>query len=164
MIAQTEVNWRVDSAISGGGLFHDLAPHQLDILYHLFGNAKAVNGYATNQAGMYTADDLVSGSIVFNSNIVVNGLWCFSVPESEVKDECEIVGSTGKISFPFFGDRFTVCTDGNEEEIHLPYPQHVQQPMIEEVVKYFLGTAPNPCTAEEAATIMQWIDTMTKPQ
>ena len=28
---------RVDPAIFGGGLFHDLAPHQLDLVYYFFG-------------------------------------------------------------------------------------------------------------------------------
>src|SRR4029079_13177004 len=31
IIIQTEENWRIDPKISGGGLFHDLSPHQLDI-------------------------------------------------------------------------------------------------------------------------------------
>lgn len=40
--------------------------------------------------------------------------------------------------------------------------QHVQQPMIEEVVKYFSGKAVNPCSAEEGAEIMRWMDEIVK--
>ena len=32
-----KVAWRVNPAIAGGGLFHDIAPHQLDLMYWLFG-------------------------------------------------------------------------------------------------------------------------------
>jgi hypothetical protein len=34
--------------------------------------------------------------------------------------------------------------------------------MIEQTVNYFLGSAPNPCTGEEGAVIMQWMDTFAK--
>jgi hypothetical protein len=36
--------------------------------------------------------------------------------------------------------------------------QHVQQPMIEKTVQYFLGQAPNPCSANDGAVVMQMID------
>ena len=37
IITQTDDNWRINPEISGGGLFHDLSPHQLDIMYWIFG-------------------------------------------------------------------------------------------------------------------------------
>ena len=161
IIAPSEVNWRVDPAVSGGGLFHDLAPHQLDLMFHFFGPAAAVHGYSLNQAGLYAADDLVSCQILFKNGIILNGLWCFTVPEDHTKDCCQITGSKGSIRFSFFGSDIEVNKNGQKEEYHLPYPPHVEQPMIEEVVKYFLGSAPNPCPAEEAADIMRWMDTIT---
>ena len=39
--------------------------------------------------------------------------------------------------------------------------QHVQQPMIEKTVQYFLGNADNPCSGHDGAVIIQWIDKMT---
>jgi hypothetical protein len=36
--------------------------------------------------------------------------------------------------------------------------QHVQQPMIEKTVQYFLGNASNPCTAGDGAAVMSMID------
>ncbi|MCH5600289.1 Gfo/Idh/MocA family protein [Niabella ginsengisoli] len=44
LIANSEDNWRIDPALSGGGLFHDLAPHQLDMMLYLFGTAKRGKG------------------------------------------------------------------------------------------------------------------------
>jgi predicted dehydrogenase len=32
LIVKTDEYWRVDPAVSGGGLFHDLSPHQLDLM------------------------------------------------------------------------------------------------------------------------------------
>jgi predicted dehydrogenase len=34
LVADSDENWRIDPAISGGGYFHDLAPHQIDLMYH----------------------------------------------------------------------------------------------------------------------------------
>jgi hypothetical protein len=38
---------------------------------------------------------------------------------------------------------------------------HVQQPLIEKVVEYFLDEGPNPCSAEEGVKVMQLIDSFT---
>ena len=93
--------WRVDPAIAGGGLFHELAPHQIDIIYYFFGEPERVSGIAINQGGMYEADDLVAGNILFKNGVVFDGLWCFSVAKEDEKDYCEIMGEKGKISFSF---------------------------------------------------------------
>ncbi|HMI77859.1 MAG TPA: Gfo/Idh/MocA family oxidoreductase [Ferruginibacter sp.] len=149
--------WRVDPAVSGGGLFHDLAPHQLDIMYWLFGDAEKIDGISSNKAGNYTADDMVSGSISFKNGIVFNGDWCFCANESI--DHCEITGSKGKISFSFFGSSdIELVSDGRSFMINLEPLQHVQQPMIEKIVQYFLNKTSNPCTGEEGAEVMRWME------
>ena len=153
--------WRFDPAVSGGGLFHDLAPHQLDILYYLFGGANSVTGLATNQGGFYAAPDLVTGTIHFTNGIVFTGSWCFTAAESN--DLCEIIGNKGSLRFSFFNDNsITLQCNGQTTRFDFDRLQHVQQPMIAEVVQYFSGNAPNPCSAEEGAEIMRWIGEMTK--
>ncbi|RXK58859.1 Gfo/Idh/MocA family oxidoreductase [Lacibacter luteus] len=153
--------WRFDLAIAGGGLFHDLAPHQLDILYYLFGGAASVNGLAVNQGGYYAVPDLVNGQVLFKNGIVFTGSWCFTA--AEACDECVIIGNNGSIRFSFFNDN-SITLHRNNETIRFDFErlQHVQQPMIAEVVNYFSGNASNPCTAEEGAEIMRWMDEMVK--
>ncbi|MFY0256001.1 Gfo/Idh/MocA family protein [Chitinophaga sp. 30R24] len=158
----SEGNWRVNPAISGGGLFHDLAPHQLDLMIYFFGKARSATGIARNQAKMYAADDLVAGNVLFENGVVFNGIWCFSVAAAEKSDICEITGSLGKISFPVFGHAFTLSKNGKEEVFAFDPLQHVQQPMIEQVTAYFLGEGPNPCSAEQAILSMQLMDSFTK--
>ena len=151
--------WRVDAAIAGGGLFYDLAPHQLDLMYHFFGEADKINGIALNQQQLYNADDIVTGNIVFKNGILFNGLWCFNVDENEERDNCEIIGSKGKIQFSIFGDpKISMTVEGKKENFLFDTLQHVQQPMIEKVVNHFLDNAPNPCSAEEGAKVMEMID------
>lgn len=151
--------WRVDIAIAGGGLFYDLAPHQLDLMYYFFGEAEKVNGIAINQEKLYNADDIVAGNIVFKNGVVFTGLWCFNVDENDEKDLCEIVGSKGKISFAVFGEpKIMTTVDGKKENFLFDTLQHVQQPMIEKVVDYFLDKGPNPCSAEEGVKVMEMME------
>lgn len=162
MIAQSDENWRVDPAVSGGGLFHDLAPHQLDLMLYFFGDPLQASGIALNQGKQYTADDAVAATIRFENDILFNGLWSFTVPPEETKDRCEIIGTKGKLSFPVFGKEYTVNKDGKSDRFTFDHGPHIQQPMIERVVAHFLDNAPNPCTAEEGVKVMQLMDTITQ--
>ncbi len=154
--------WRVDAAVAGGGLFHDLAPHQLDLMHYFFGEAEKVQGIALNQAGLYLADDIVAGNILFKSGVVFNGAWCFNVDQADEKDCCEIVGSKGRIQFSVFGDpKIEMTVEGKKENILFDKLQHVQQPMIERVVDYFLDKAPNPCRAEDGVKVMEMMEKFT---
>jgi predicted dehydrogenase len=155
--------WRVDPEIAGGGLFHDLSPHQLDLMYYFFGKPRKVSGIAIHQAGLYNADDLVAGNILFDNGVVFDGVWCFNVAKEDDKDFCEIVGEKGKISFSFFEHKLlTMTVDGKTENFVFEPLQHVQQPMIEKVVAYFLDEGPNPDSGEEGTTVMKMIDDLTK--
>ncbi len=151
--------WRVNPAISGGGLFHDLAPHQLDIMYHLFGEAKKITGQSGNKGGHYTADDTVTGNILFTNGIEFSGHWCFCADDD--KDHCEIIGSKGKLSFSFFGDTRVTITTNKTFTLNFEPLQHVQQPMIDRIVQYFLGNGINPCSGEEGVEVMKWIESFT---
>lgn len=160
LIAQTEEAWRLNPALSGGGLFHDLAPHQLDLLLYFFGQPVEAKGLSLNASRLYAADDTVSGQILFANKVLFNGAWCFTA--SVQKDRCEIIGSEGTICFSVFEQKPVVLIkDGKETVFEFDKLQHVQQPMIEKVVQYFLGLADNPCTAKDGATVMKMMEAFT---
>ncbi|WGQ10389.1 Gfo/Idh/MocA family oxidoreductase [Pedobacter gandavensis] len=161
IIAKSASNWRLDPLISGGGLFHDLAPHQLDLMVFFFGEWLSAAGFALNQSGIGQADDLVTGQVLFKNGTVFNGSWCFSVSEQDKADLCEIIGTAGKISFQVFGQQIKLIKDGIAKVYDFSPLQHVQQPMIEKVTAYFLGQGENPCSAEEAILSMQLMDRFT---
>ena len=100
--------WRVQPELAGAGLFFDLASHTLDMLDFLLGPIKSVQGFASNQAGYYRAEDIVTGTYLFESGVHGIGNWCFSAFEDV--DVNEIVGSKGKITFSIFGNEPIVLT------------------------------------------------------
>jgi predicted dehydrogenase len=154
-----KTSWRVDNAIAGGGLFHDMAPHQLDLMYYFFGEVKQASGIAINQAGAYSADDMVTGTALFNNGVVFSGTWSFAVSKQSEEDSCIIVGSEGEIRFSVFNHGpITLLRQGQSETFDFEPLQHVQQPMIQEVVNYFRGERGNPCSAEEGVAVMEMMD------
>ena len=148
-------DWRVKPAIAGAGFFYDLAPHQLDLVFYFFGKAISFSGSATNQAGLYEAEDTVNGIIQMENDILVKGNWCFAVEPGAEKDLFEIIGTNGKISFPVFGHEILVEKEGTLETIAFDPPMHNQQNLIAKIVPYFLGVGENPCDAEEAIQSME---------
>ncbi len=161
LVAKVEDNWRVQPELSGGGYFHDLAPHQLDLMLYYFGEPEYYSGFSLNQSNATPADDHVCGQILFKNKVVVNGSWCFNVAGSEEIDNCEIIGTKGKINFPFFGKFIHWKNETDEQTLHFEHPEHIQQPMITKIVSYFKGEGPNPCSIDEAVVLMKILDAFT---
>ena len=164
IITTTDDNWRVNPALSGGGLFHDLSPHQLDLMLYWFGAVDKASGFGFNQRKFNNADDAVHGWATFESGVLLQGRWHFAVGAEQTRDQCEIIGTKGKLTINFFGQQVIrlTNTDG-EEEIIIPNPQHIQQPMIEQVNNYFRGERNNPCSISEAKAVMELIDCFSHP-
>jgi predicted dehydrogenase len=157
-----KVQWRIDPTVAGGGLFHDLAPHQIDLMLYFFGKIKYAAGISGNQGKIYSADDVVAGNILFENGVIFQGLWCFNVSDEVATDRCEFIGSKGKISLSIFGEpQITVIENGKTSKLTFEKLQHVQQPMIEKVVQYFLGESENPSPGEEGVEVMRIIDVFT---
>lgn len=155
IIAATSENWRLNPEISGGGYFYDLAPHQIDLMLSWFGVPEKVEGFGVNQQGAYPANDMVNGIMEYPDNIQFRGVWAFNVAESDKLDRCTIFGSRGSITFSFFGDQVFLTTPEDTKNFSFTTIPHVQQPMIDATVKYFLGERENPCAIEEAIQGME---------
>jgi len=142
--------WRVRPEIAGGGIFVDLAAHQLDFLDYVLGPITAVTGFAGNQAGHYPAEDVVTGTWRFASGVQGMGTWCFTA--FETVDRTEIVGSSGRITFSTFGSEpVLLTTSEGSTEFAIEYPPHIQQPLIQSVVDDLLCEGHCPSTGDSAA-------------
>ncbi len=140
-------SWHIDPQISGGGYFHDLACHQLDLLEYVFGPIITAKGIAFNQANLYPADDVVSSVFQFESGILGTGSWCFTVPGNQSMDATEVIGSEGKITFSFFDSTIlSINSEKSTEDFDIPKPRHVHQPLVDLVVKELRGEGICPST------------------
>ena len=160
--ANAKPRWRVDPAISGGGHFHDLASHQFDFLEYVFGPIRTAKGISANQAGLYAANDITVANWEFESGVLGNGSWCYTVSKEQREDEAKIIGSKGQIIFSFF-EKFDIIikTADATEVLNIPYPQHVQQPLIEQIVKELRGEGLSPSNGETGARASTILDLIT---
>jgi len=153
--------WRVIPEIAGGGLFFDLAAHQLDILDNWFGPIRDVRGQAFNQAGAYPAEDMVLGNWQHETGVAGTGTWCFTTSEQKTLDEIEIIGSTGNIRLSTF--EFTpviIETASGKQEFPFPAPDHVQQNLLQTIVDELRGSGKAASTGESAARTSRVMDEM----
>ena len=152
--------WRIDPAIAGGGLFVDLASHQLDLLDWILGPITEVSGGAANQGGLYDAEDIVSAAFAFASGARGTGLWSFSA--SGDLDRTELIGTRGRLAYATFSDApIVVETAAGSERVELPFPEHVQQPLIQTIVDELrTGTRSCPSTGDSAARTTRVMDTL----
>jgi predicted dehydrogenase len=147
--APETLSWRLDPAISGGGLFVDLASHTLDFLDYVLGPVESIEGFAANQARISPAEDIVTGVFRFASGVQATGSWCFSAFER--CDKTEIIGNKGKITFSIFDTSpIMLTTSTGTREYAIDHPQHVQQPLIQSVVDHLNGQGVCPSTGNSA--------------
>lgn len=161
LIADTADNWRLNPEVSGGGLFHDLSPHLIDLLLVYFGRPLRYEGFSARQNPAATADDFVQGMIIFENKIFFRGTWCFSVAPCSTSERLVITGNKGSVSVPFFGDEVRLCTEEGETVTEIDNPPHIQLPMIEEVTRYFLGEGECPCPTSDGLQVMEIVDRFT---
>jgi len=153
--------WRVVPEIAGAGIFLDLASHTLDFLDYALGPVTEAQGSAANQAGLYDAEDVVTGTWVHASGARGTGTWCFGAFRSE--DMNEVVGSAGRLCFSSFGTEPVLLeTAEGVTEFAIEHPPHVQQPLIQTVVDELLGKGTCPSTGESGARTSWVMDQMVR--
>lgn len=152
-----QLPWRLQPDISGGGYFYDLAPHQLDILQHIFGVITDAKGICTNRAHLYETEDCVSACFQFENGITGSASWCFVTHQSAKEDRIEVIGEKGKISFSVYNyDPILVVNEQGTRSIQVSNPPYVQLPIIRTVIEQLQGTGVCQCTSV-SATPVNWV-------
>ena len=148
-------NWRTDKEIAYGGYFDDLASHGLDLFTHFLGDIENASGISSNQQGLYTAMDTITGNWIHNNGVTGSGHWNFGAFER--KDEVEIIGSKGTIVFSIFGEMpIRVITTNKEKSIVIDNPNHIQYYHAENMKKALEDNIKHPSTGE-TATHTAWV-------
>ena len=148
--------WRLQPDIAGGGYFYDLAPHQLDLLQHIYGVIIEARGIKANRGGLYEAEDSISACFEFENGVPGSGSWCFVAHESAREDRIEIIGDKGSVSFSVFDYQpIRLHTSEGEQLITVPNPPYVQYPIIKSVCEHLQGIGLCECTSV-SATPVNW--------
>jgi predicted dehydrogenase len=141
--------WRVRPEVSGGGKFHDVGSHALDLIDWFFGPVIEAKGEGLNQSKVYAADDMVHGYFKTEQGVAGTGIWCFDSFRDE--DTTTIHLQNGDLSYSVLdiAAPITITTNEGIEVINVPSPpQHVAQPLIQTVVDELLGRGTCPSTGE----------------
>lgn len=151
-----EYEWRRDPAIAGGGLFHDLGCHTLDILDYIVSPIEEVYGFSGNQRKVYDSDDIVTASFRFANGVLGTGMWCFDVDED--LDQVEITGNQGKVVFNVYGNALTIVRNGEVEEREYSNPDFIQEGLIHNVIGALRGEVEARSTGDTALRTVKVMD------
>lgn len=154
---RSNLPWRVQPDIAGGGYFYDLAPHQIDLLQEMFGPITQAEGYTANRGGLYESEDTVSACFRFADGLPGSGSWCFVSHDSAREDRIEIIGDKGHLAFSVFTYQPIVLqTQEGRQEIVIDNPPCVQLPLIQLIVEHLQGKAICTCDCV-SATGVNWV-------
>ena len=136
-------NWRTDAKIAPGGYFDDLAGHGLNLFTYLLGDITEASGIATNQQGLYSSFDTISGSWKHQSGVTGSGSWNFG--SFRPIDKVGILGSEGEIHFSVLGEEpLELMSQTNNESIFIEHPKHLHQYHVESIRRHLFGGAMHP--------------------
>lgn len=155
--SSSNLPWRLQPDIAGGGYFYDLAPHQLDLLQDIFGVITRAHGYCANRAHLYQAEDNISACFLFENGLPGSGSWCFVGHKSAKEDCVEVIGEKGMMSFSIYNyDPILLVTSEGTTSITVPNPPYVQLPIIRSVIEDLQGLGVCQCTSV-SATPVNWV-------
>jgi len=127
-------SWRVNPDIAGGGIFYDLAAHQLDFLDFLFGPISQAKGFSTNNNPWYDAEDTINACFKFESGLIGNGVWSFNTHKEAYKDTVEIIGTEGSILLSsFLHQPIQLIKDNGVIEFPYLNPENIQYNLITQI-------------------------------
>ena len=157
-------NWRVQTEISGGGYFHDLASHQLDLMDFLFGPVVDVDAQTENLAGLYEPADYINASFVFQQGIRGEGHWDFACSQPDTKDEIIITGDEGYVKFSTFDHARIEGVSERMGQISEEFilPDHIQMPLVKKIVAELRGEGECPSKGETAIRTTMLMDKICK--
>ena len=154
--------WRVIPEDAGGGYFHDMGCHALDILFYIFGDPMEVTGMVSNMGGLYEPEDTLSANLILPGRLLVSASWSFVTPEPFQKDLVEVVAEKGKLKFSIFSFKpITLFTGDHKETMAIIQPEHIQLPHIRSIVAELNGNGKCPATGKTSAVTSRVMDIIT---
>jgi predicted dehydrogenase len=128
--------WQNTVGLSGGGWFFDAACHTLDWLDYVFGPLADVSGHAVGHGR--DLEDTVGLSYTLPGAIAGSGTWCFDAGID--RDRTTIIGTRGTVSLSISApDPIELISGTTAEELPIPDPPHVHEPLLRTIVDEWNG-------------------------
>lgn len=156
-VMKGDLPWRYNPELSGGGLIMDIGCHTLDILDFITGPLREVSGIACNTASNYDVEDNVVMQFRLASGGLGTASWNFA---SAINEEMIVFyGTEGRLMTSTFGQEPVRLETQKEVQLFdIPYPTHVQQPLITTIVAQLQGKGTCPSTGETAIRTTKVLD------
>ncbi len=145
--ARHDWGWRVQSKISGGGLFVDIVSHRIDLMVHLLGEPAAIRGVSKPASGDTAAEEVAALAVRFASGAPCSILG--DSASSRRADRVLIAGTAGVMwCDPLDGHSLSLRTGDKMEEFNFPkFPaphlgliQHIERVLDGSEVNAVSGT------------------------
>ncbi|MFA5448345.1 MAG: Gfo/Idh/MocA family oxidoreductase [Sphaerochaeta sp.] len=144
--------WRIRPEVSGGGHFHDIGSHALDLIDWYFGPIIQASGSSENKGGYYQAPDVVYGHFTTQRGVGGTGLWTFNTYKDEDRTTIFFENARLEYSVLDIAEPLILSTEEGQRIIEVPAPPpHVAQPLIQTIVDELLGNGVCPSTGETGA-------------
>lgn len=145
--------WRLDPAVSGGGLFVDLASHTLDWLDLVLGEVTDIE----SEVDGGPAESAVDATFRFTSGASGAGRWDFHAGID--RDEILLTGTLGTLRMSCFGTEPAVLTTtAGQAALDATEPLVVQYPLVANVVEVLQGRAEPLSTGRTALRTARVVD------
>jgi len=159
-------NWRLDPAISGGGLFIDLGSHVLDLLDFWFGALTIESCESGNRSGRGEVADFAQARLSGDGQTRIEVDFDFNRP-GEYHEEMQIVGQQGTFSFAVFNQEVPQWVPRDSAPPPLApdedfSAEHVQQGLLTNVMDCLHGKAQPWATPEAALRTWKVMETVLK--
>lgn len=137
-VKEGNIPWRVDPAVSGGGILVDMGSHVFDILDFLIGSISQISGQVANFGGHYMAEDTAVASFVFENGVLGSGSFNFNT--HEWVDSITVVGEKGRMVFSCFDNQpVEIFTERGTEVLDFTPPDPVYAPFVEDMLVCIQG-------------------------
>ncbi|MCM8765166.1 MAG: Gfo/Idh/MocA family oxidoreductase [Candidatus Omnitrophica bacterium] len=147
---QSPLFWRTQKHLSGGGIIFDMGSHMFDVLIGLFGLPVRVFAKMRNLVFDYSVEDSSAIIMEYENGMLVTA--SFNWNSRTYAHEFEIIGDHAKLRWiPYDGDKITLVTGSQTQELEKPNYKNVHYPLIEDFVSAIIENRSPVVSMEEAA-------------
>ena len=151
--------WRLQSDISGGGLFADIVSHRIDLMVYFLGEPVVVNGMAVKFDPASGVEEAAMLAVKFKSGALCNISGDFA--SSRRSDRFVIAGTKGCICTDRIDSHnFFISVGGNIEELAFSPDPAPHLGLIRHIERVLSGQKPNCSPGDEGMLTDSLLDTL----